>query len=100
MVKITKFTIVAVSLLILTSCGHKKLPPTQGGYIYKGLYFGSYFTRHYKDGIEDGCTTATGDYKKDHWLFNNSKDYKSGWFLGRNRCRSLLKIDKNGNLIL
>jgi hypothetical protein len=60
----------------------------------------SHFTEHYKEGIEDGCTTATGDYTKVHWLFKNSKDYKNGWFLGRNRCRRFLKIDKNGDLIL
>ena len=91
---------IGLSLFMLTSCGTKRIPTAQGGYTYKGIYFGSHFTRHYKEGIEDGCTTAKGEYLKNHWLFKHSKDYNKGWFLGRNRCRVLLKVDKNGDLIL
>jgi hypothetical protein len=92
--------IILGSLLLFTGCSTKKISTSKGGYYHHGLYFGSHFTKHYKEGIVDGCTTATGDYAKAHWLFKNSKDYKNGWFLGRNRCRRFLKIDKNGDLIL
>lgn len=98
--KYVAITTIGMSLFILTSCGTKKLPTSQGGFRYKGIYFGSFFTRHYKEGIQDGCNTAKGNYQKSHWLFKNSKDYHQGWFLGRNRCKVLLKLDKNGDLIL
>ena len=88
------------SLLLFTGCSTKKIPSSKGGYTYKGIYFGSYFTKHFKEGINEGCETARGDYTKNHWLFKHSKDYKNGWFLGRNRCKKLLKIDKNGDLVL
>jgi len=96
----TKIMIMLSPFLLLQACSQKKISPAQGGYYYNGIYFGSHFTMHYKDGIEQGCITAKGSYKKDHWLFKHSKDYKTGWFLGRNRCRHLRKIDENGDLVL
>jgi len=96
----SKIIFLLSSLLLLNGCSTKIVPTSQGGYIHHGLYFGSHFTKHYKEGINDGCQTAIGDYTKGHWLFKHSKDYKDGWFLGRNRCRRFLKIDKNGDLVL
>jgi len=40
----------------------------------------------YKQGYQDGCKTAHGDYTKNHTLFNDNLDYHEGWFTGRNRC--------------
>ena len=97
---IVKIIYISSILLIISSCGDKKVLPSQGGYSYRGIYFGSHLTMHYKDGIKDGCNTARGSYKKQHWLFKNSNDYNNGWFWGRNKCSKLLKINKNGDLIL
>jgi len=95
-----KIIFISSILFFLPSCGDKKLSPSKGGYYHKNIYFGSHLTMHYKDGIKDGCNTARGIYTKSHWLFKNSNDYNNGWFLGRNKCKKLLKINKNGDLIL
>ena len=77
-----------------------KVPANKGGYYYNDIYFGSHLPKAYKRGIRDGCNTAKGKYTKSHWFFQNKKDYVDGWFIGRNKCKGLLKIDKNGDLIL
>ena len=91
-----------ISLLLLGSlsfyfsaCGSAKAPVNQGGYYHSGIYFGKHFPPNYQQGIADGCTTAKGDYKKSHKLFNEDFNYNQGWFLGRNRCRPLLVLDKD-----
>jgi hypothetical protein len=78
---------------IFTACTPNQVPASKGGYYHSGVYFGTNFPANYKKGIRDGCTTAKGTYKKSHWLFNNSNDYNSGWFLGRNRCKHLLVVE-------
>ena len=83
----------STTLFYLTGCGSSKVPEHRGGYYHSGVYFGKNFSDRFKEGIEDGCTTAQGDYKKSHILFNNDQDYSDGWFLGRNRCKHLLVID-------
>jgi hypothetical protein len=85
---------------VVSSCTSSPVPENQGGYYYDKIYFGKNLSIAYQKGIIDGCTTAKGKYKKSHTLFNNNTDYNVGWFLGRNKCKSLLKIDKEGNLIL
>ncbi len=88
-------TIILVNtLLLFNACTPSQAPESRGGYYHSGIYFGKNFSVNYQQGISDGCTTAKGDYKKSHTLFNNDKDYNDGWFLGRNRCRPLLVIDK------
>ncbi len=91
--------IIALSTFI-SGCKPKHLPAEKGGFTYSGIYFGAHFSTLYKKGIMDGCKTAKGIYTKSHWTFRNKQDYADGWFLGRNRCKKLLKIDKNGDLIL
>lgn len=100
LIQIPNTLIIVCSLLLFTGCSTKKVPTSKGGYSHHGLYFGSHFTKNQKKGIRNGCKTATGYYTKSHWLFKNSLDYKNGWFLGRNKCRVFLKIDKNGDLVL
>ncbi len=80
--------------LLLNGCAPAKAPVSEGGYYHSGIYFGKNFSDYYKRGIEDGCTTAKGDYVKNHKLFNNNDDYNDGWFLGRNRCKDLLVIEE------
>ncbi len=79
----------------LSGCGSVNMPESRGGYYLNDIYFGKNFSDLFKEGIEDGCTTAKGDYKKSHTKFNDESDYdyKDGWFLGRNRCKHLLVID-------
>lgn len=84
-----------ITLFYLTGCGSSKVPENKGGYTYSGIYFGKNYSHYFKKGIEDGCITAKGDYKKSHIFFNNNKDYNDGWFLGRNRCKHLLIIDED-----
>ena len=86
-------TTVITTLFYLTGCGSSKVPEHRGGYYHSDVYFGKNFSDYFKEGIEDGCTTAKGDYKKSHTRFNEYEDYKDGWFLGRNRCKHLLVID-------
>ena len=43
-------------------------------------------TPSFKQGKQDGCTTATGDYTKDGDAFKIDTDYKNGWFYGRKNC--------------
>ncbi len=82
-----KSILTAILLFVLSACSPNEVPISKGGYYHSGIYFGSGFPDIYKKGIRDGCTTAKGNYKKSHWLFQNKKDYVDGWFLGRNRCR-------------
>jgi len=100
-VSFTSLFLVAIMLLVLQSCGTSKVPASQGGFTHSGIYFGKHFPPNYQQGIVDGCTTAKGIYKKSHKLFNSNSNsnYYNGWFLGRNRCRVLLRINENGDLI-
>lgn len=43
-------------------------------------------TPSFKQGKQDGCTTATGNYTKDSDAFKMDTDYKNGWFYGRKNC--------------
>ena len=86
--------ILTSSLFLYNGCTPSKVPMSEGGYSHSGIYFGKNFSDIFKQGIEDGCTTSKGNYKKSHRLFNNIKDYHDGWFLGRNRCKHLLVLDK------
>jgi hypothetical protein len=96
----TKTILLASTIFLCNACTPKEVPVHKGGYYYDEIYFGADLTDAYKKGINDGCTTSKGKYKKSHWFFQNKKDYVDGWFLGRNKCRDLLKIDENGDLIL
>ncbi len=88
------------TLFLYNACSTKEIPVSEGGYYYENIYFGVDLTDTFKKGIRDGCMTAKGTYTKSHWFFNRKKEYYNGWFLGRNKCRNLLKIDENGDLIL
>lgn len=98
--KIIRSTLIIGTLLLMfQSCGSSKVSSSQGGFYHSGIYFGKYFPPSYQQGIVDGCKTAKGYYSKSHKLFRHNRDYNNGWFLGRNRCKHLLKINENGDLI-
>lgn len=91
-----KIIIIIIPILFLfNACTPSTLPVSKGGYYHSGIYFGAHLSNAYTRGIEDGCTTSKGDYKKSHWLFQNKNDYVDGWFLGRNKCRNLLVLDED-----
>jgi len=93
------FILLSAIVPLITACTPHTIPPEEGGYYYHGIYFGAHLTPMYKKGIRDGCKTAKGFYKKSHYLFNNNNHYYNGWFLGRSKCRHLLRIDEEGNLV-
>ncbi len=92
------FTLFLIALI--TGCGSSKHLSHSKEYYYHNIYFGRGLSTDFKKGIQDGCETSRGVYTKSHKAFNNSNDYHNGWFTGRNKCRGLLKIDEDGNLIL
>ncbi|WP_295418475.1 hypothetical protein [Sulfurovum sp.] len=92
-IKTIKTILLIGTVPFFTACAPNQVPENEGGYYYSGVYFGTGFSLNYKKGIQDGCTTAKGTYKKSHWLFKNNNDYNNGWFLGRNRCKHLLVIE-------
>jgi hypothetical protein len=94
LLKTTFFTAV---FFIANGCTTSTPTESFGGYYHSKIYFGKDLTVNKRQGIADGCNTAKGFYRKSHDLFQY-KEYYDGWFIGRNRCRDLLKIDKNGNL--
>jgi len=40
----------------------------------------------FKDGFNDGCETAKGNYTKDSSRFKSDPEYNEGWFAGRSSC--------------
>ena len=93
--------IISIGIIVYFSgCQSNHIPISEGGFYYETIYFGKDLSATYKKGITDGCQTAKGIYSKSHYQFNNKKEYNDGWFLGRNKCRKLLRIDENGDLIL
>ena len=97
--KTKQMTFIITVASFFGGCG-SNVPADQGGYYYNNIYFGSHLPKAYKRGVRNGCDTAKGQYTKSHWFFHAKKDYVDGWFMGRNKCKKLLKIDKDGNLIL
>ena len=91
--KTISLLVIATSFFSLTGCSKEKAPIPETGYYHSGIYFGKNFSANYQQGIADGCTTAKGEYRKSHTLFNNDQNYNDGWFLGRNRCKDQLVIE-------
>jgi len=87
------------ALLLVSACTTGKKANTKGGYLHSGIYFGLNLSNIYKEGIKDGCKTSKGAYTKSHYLFKKKAEYADGWFIGRNKCLHLLKINKNGDII-
>ncbi len=45
-------------------------------------------TPAFREGYQDGCATAHGDYTKDSKRFNSDSQYQQGWFAGRSGCQN------------
>ncbi len=43
-------------------------------------------TPDFKAGMNDGCSTATGEYMKNSDMFRSNNEYHEGWFYGRKKC--------------
>jgi len=91
--KYTKVIFSLSAIAILNACVSKdpkieEVSVKEGGFYHNDMYFGKNFSKVYKEGIVDGCTTASGNYKKSHIDFKNNLDYENGWFLGRNMCNT------------
>jgi len=99
--KIKTISIISLGYILFSfsGCTSSHVPESEGGYYHEKIYFGKNFSVNYKKGIVDGCTTSKGHYKKSHSLFNNNNDYNEGWFLGRKRCKDLLKLNEVGDII-
>ncbi len=41
----------------------------------------------FREGYEEGCSTAQGEYKKSSERFNSDTEYHDGWFAGRAACQ-------------
>ena len=76
-----------LSAVFLFGCGHG--PDSPYAFYYHGINFGAQPSAVARQGIADGCETALGYYRKDHWLFRNNVEYENGWFEGRKRCEPL-----------
>ena len=95
----TKILLLVSTLFLLSACTTNKKPIKKDGYYHSGIYFGLKLPKMQQRGIEDGCKTSKGVYTKSHELFKTQQQYVDGWFLGRNKCLKLLKINKNGDII-
>jgi len=74
--------------MFLSGCTSSSMEDMHHGtpYVYQGMHFGYDRDASFKHGVQDGCKTATGEYVKNHELFNNDESYKFGWGEGRITC--------------
>ena len=93
-------TPLAFTLFLFAGCTSQDTASVKEGFTYQGIYFGKHLSSTYEQGIRDGCETSRGIYHKSHIMFRNNNDYYNGWFIGRKKCRHLLNIDKEGDLVL
>jgi len=88
-----KYIITILVIFGVNACTSLGINSVGGGeiYTYKGMNFGSNRTASFKRGVVDGCTTAAGDYRKDHKAFNSDQNYRVGWGDGRLQCYDISK---------
>ncbi len=72
--------------LVLTACTSSTVT-SYNDYIYRGINFGSDRNTNFKQGVQDACRTADGDYTKDHQRFKTNESYRVGWEDGRLQCK-------------
>lgn len=73
-------------VLLLSACASSTVP-SSNDYIYRSINFGPDRDADFKQGVQDACRTADGDYTKNHNKFNNNKNYRVGWEDGRIKCQ-------------
>ena len=79
-------TTAMVTGLLLSACTSSSMT-LEDDYVYQGINFGSDRDANFKNGVQDACRTADGDYTKDHTKFNNNESYRIGWEDGRLKCK-------------
>jgi len=89
--KITLASIFLAGTLFFTGCGEVPnldgVTASSGDFVYNGHNFGANRNGEYKKGVKDGCKTSSGNYAKNHALFNDENDYRVGWEHGRMHCK-------------
>ena len=84
-IKMKKIALIIFTVTLFTACS-SYIDPSYNSYIYKGINFGVERNDAFKRGVQDGCLTASGTYRKDHESFNTSTSYRDGWGDGRLQC--------------
>ncbi len=76
-----------ISLFILTiffvSCGQNSKDINKKTYKPINL---KHKSESFKQGVYDGCKTASQKYKKNSNAFKNDFEYNNGWWEGRRNC--------------
>ena len=90
--KLTLASIFLASSLLFTACGEipnlDGISTSTGDFVYEGHNFGSNRDAEYIQGVKDGCRTESGNYTKNHTLFDSENDYHVGWEHGRLHCKA------------
>ena len=73
MTKTMNVVLIATASLLFTACTSSGVPAPS-------------HSPSFKQGSQDGCTTAKGAYTKNSLSFNNDKEYQNGWYAGRKNC--------------
>lgn len=77
---------VIVTGVLLAACTSSTMI-SKNDYIYQGINFGSDRDANFKQGVQDACKTADGDYTKNHNQFRKNESYRIGWEDGRLQCK-------------
>jgi len=89
--RLTTILLFSISTLLFTACGEVPdldgVSSSSGDFVYRGHNFGENRNGDYRQGVKDGCKTSSGDYTKNHALFNSESDYHVGWEHGRMHCK-------------
>ncbi|MEA3417963.1 MAG: hypothetical protein U9Q90_01095 [Campylobacterota bacterium] len=83
--KLTMMTLSLAATFLLGACAGSG--PGKNDFVHQGHNFGADRDANYKTGVEDGCTTAGGNYAKNHEKFNENESYRIGWENGRMHCK-------------
>jgi len=90
-IRLTLGSLFFTSTVLFTGCNEVPdldgVSSSTGDFIYKGHDFGADRDVEYKQGVKDGCKTSSGDYTKNHALFNGENNYHAGWEHGRLHCK-------------
>ena len=89
--KVTVLGTLGILMFSLNGCipsGGRCFPYMQnaGYFCYKEHNFGRNVTPEFKKGVQDGCATGEGRFRRDYTLSSRSTDYRTGWDAGRAEC--------------
>lgn len=55
-------------------------------YYYNGYNYGANRDTRYRNGVEDGCSSKRGVWRKNTYQYNHYYSYRDGWNAGYNQC--------------